>query len=98
MMAAPQRYYVDFWDVFDAYREGLLEDGWGIFGFWPERLFDSLDEARARRDRLNAELAEDNLNLGEHWGIIDRETASEIECPRREMPAPSAGPVTERLE
>jgi len=39
-------YYVDFYDA---------HDGWGTWGFWPERLFDSIDEARACRDQLNAE-------------------------------------------
>jgi|RhiMetdeSRZDD1v2_1073273.scaffolds.fasta_scaffold384342_3 hypothetical protein len=45
--------------------------GWGSWGFWSERLFDSLDEARACRDQLNAELADDNpssIDPGEHWG------------------------------
>jgi hypothetical protein len=83
---------VDFFDVFDAFREGRLGEGWGIWGFWPERLFDSLDVARACRDQLNAELAEDNVNLGEHWGI--RTVHGEIECVRQR---PSAS-VTERLE
>ena len=61
-MAAPKRYYVDFWD---------MSDWWGTWGFWPERLFDSLDETRACRDQLNAELADDNpssIDPGEHWG------------------------------
>jgi hypothetical protein len=73
---------VDFFDVFDACREGMGA-GWGSWGFWPERLFDSLDEARACRDQLNAELDEGNKSAGEHWGVIDRTVCSEVECVRQ---------------
>jgi hypothetical protein len=79
-----ERYYVDYFDTFDAFREGNLGDGWGIWGFWSERLFDSLDEARACRDRLNAELAEENRALGEHYGILDGAAGREIECVMRQ--------------
>ena len=72
-MAASQRYYVDIYDAFD---------GWGTWGCWPERLFNSIDEARACRDQLNADLAEGNKASGEHWGIIDGELGSEVDCVR----------------
>jgi hypothetical protein len=76
-----RRYYVSYYDSFDALREGRLTDGWGSWGFWPEHLFDSLDEARACRDRLNDQLPEGTKALGEHFGIIDSTAGGEIECP-----------------
>lgn len=79
-----QRYYVDFYDAFD---------GWGDCGFRSERLFDSLDEARACRDRLNADLAEGNKRVGEHWEIIDRTVGCEVDCVRQRglgEPAPES--------
>jgi len=93
-MATP-RYYVDLYDPLD-----VLDGCWGTWGAAPERLFDSLDEARACRDRLNAALDDDpHGRWRTHWGIIDREAASEIECVwERLMPVPSAGAVTELLE
>jgi hypothetical protein len=72
-MGAPQRYYVDIYDAFD---------GWGTWGFWPERLFDSIDVARACRDQLNAELAEGNKSAGA-LGIIDGAMGSEVDCVRQ---------------
>jgi hypothetical protein len=69
----PERYYVDYWDMCDR---------WGWWGSAPERLFDSIEAARAGRDRLNADLPEGNKSVGEHWGIIDRTVCAEIECPR----------------
>jgi hypothetical protein len=80
---SPQRYYVDFFDVFDAYRDGRLGDGWGNWGFAPERLFDAIEAARACRDRLNDQLPEGNKALGEHFGIIDRTVGHEVECVRQ---------------
>jgi hypothetical protein len=69
-----QRYYVDFYDALH---------GWGTWGFWPEHLFDSIDEARACRDQLDADLADANKSAGEHWGIIDRAVGSEVDCVRQ---------------
>jgi hypothetical protein len=60
-MGAANRYYVDIYDAFD---------GWGIWGFG-RAAFDTIDEARACRDQLNAELAEENKSAGEHWRVID---------------------------
>jgi hypothetical protein len=77
----PERWYVDYWD---------FSDWWGSWGFWPEHLFDSIEAARACRDRLNAELADRNpdaINLGEHWGVIDREAHAEIECTLKRLRA-----------
>jgi hypothetical protein len=74
------RFYVDLFDSFDAFREGRLGDGWGAWGYDPARLFDSLDEARACRDRLNDQLPKGTKALGEHFGIIDRTVGGEIEC------------------
>ena len=71
---AGQRYYVDYWD---------MSDWWGRWGAQPARLFDSLDEARACRDRLNDALVDDNpdaITCGEHYGVIDRTVHAEIEC------------------
>ena len=65
------RYYVDFYDAFD---------GWGEWGFDPDRLFDALEEARLCRDRLNASLDSRNKSMGEHYGIIDALSMTEIEC------------------
>lgn len=44
-----KRYYVDFYDMFD---------GWGGFGFFPERLFDDLTLASKLCDELNEKLEE----------------------------------------
>ncbi len=66
-----KRYYVDFYD---------MVDGWGIFGFFEDRLFDDLDEAIKLCNKLNLELAEGNKNCGEHYGVIDNVTEREIYC------------------
>lgn len=71
-MTKNKQYYVDFYDMFD---------GWGGWGFSPERLFDSLPKAQKCRDKLNSELDIQNISAGEHWGIIDGLTKTEIECP-----------------
>jgi hypothetical protein len=100
MEESSPRYYVDYYDSFEAWGDrGGPDDqgGWGEWGRWPERLFDSLDEARACRDRFNASLPEGNRSLGEHWGIHDRTMGHEIECVvqrRGDSPAPG----TELLE
>ncbi len=66
-----KRYYVDFYDMFD---------GWGIFGFFEDRLFDDLDEAIKLCDELNSELADGNKSCGEHYGVIDNIIGREIHC------------------
>ena len=69
---SPGRYYVDFYDAFD---------GWGgEFGFYLDRVFDALEEARTCRDNLNKDLPSGNKSMGEHYGIIDRQSMTEIEC------------------
>ena len=85
-----KRFLVDYFDSFDAWREGDPQDGWGKFDDTPERLFDSIEEARACRDHLNAELGQGHKDCGDHWGIIDGELGREVECPRV-----SGGAVTE---
>jgi hypothetical protein len=98
MDVSSPRYYVDFFDACDGWGHcfDAFDGGWGEWGRWPERLFDSLDEARACRDRLNASLPGGNRSLGEHWGILDR-TAGEIECVVQRR-GDSPAPVTELLE
>jgi hypothetical protein len=98
MDVSSPRYYVDFFDAFDGWGHPFdafdLAEGWGEWGRWPECLFDSLDEARACRDRLNASLPEGNRSVGEHWGIHDRTVGHEIECVvqrRGDSPAPVTG-------
>jgi hypothetical protein len=65
---------LDYWD---------FSDWWGRWGAQPARLFESLEVARACRDRLNDALVDDNpsaIALGEHWGVIDSAVSAEIEC------------------
>ncbi len=66
-----KRYYVDYYDMFD---------GWGLFGFFPERLLDDLRVASKLCDDLNEKLAEGNKQCGEHFGVIDSLTNREIYC------------------
>lgn len=66
-----KRYYVDFYDMID---------GWGGFGFFPERLFDDLDLAVKLCDKLNSELDKSNKECGEHFGVIDGTINREIYC------------------
>ncbi len=66
-----KRYYVDFYDMFD---------GWGIFGFFADRLFEELDNAIKLCDKLNRELDKGNKSCGEHYGVIDSEANREIYC------------------
>lgn len=66
-----EMFYVDFYDMID---------GWGTFGFFPDRLFGDLDGAIELCNRLNAELPESNKECGEHFGVIDRDTNREIFC------------------
>jgi len=69
-----KRYYVAFYDMFD---------GWGSWGFWTDRLFDDLDKAKACADEHQAELMQQNKDCGEHYGVIDRKTGTEIYCTMR---------------
>lgn len=66
-----KRYYVNFYDMFD---------GWGVFGFFTERLFNNLQYAIILCDRLNDELEERNRECGEHYGVIDGVTKKEVYC------------------
>lgn len=66
-----KRYYVDFYDMID---------GWGVFGFFPERLFDDLEAAKKCCDEKQSKLNEDNKRCGEHYGVIDKETNTEVYC------------------
>lgn len=66
-----KKYYVDFYDMFD---------GWGGFGFFPERLFDDLTLASKLCDELNEKLEEGNKRCGEHYGVIDSTTNREVYC------------------
>lgn len=66
-----KRFYVDFYDMID---------GWGIFGFFPDKLFDNLDDAIELCNNLNDELPESNKRCGEHFGVIDKNTNREIFC------------------
>ena len=70
------KYYVNFYDAFD---------GWGTWGFFPDCLFDSLEEAKAKCNVLQATLDEGNKNMGEHFGVmVDRGGLYvEIYCTRR---------------
>lgn len=75
-MKKKARYYVDFYDVFD---------GWGgVFGFYPDRLFDDLDKAQAKADELQETLNSGNVEMGEHYGVIDGTIGKEIYCTRQE--------------
>jgi hypothetical protein len=69
-----KRYYVAFYDAFD---------GWGSWGFWIDRLFDDLDKAKACADEHQAKLNPQNKDCGEHYGVIDRETGTEIYCTKK---------------
>lgn len=69
------RYYVDIYDMFDGW-------GGGCWGFFEDRLFDDLDEAKKKCDELQAELAEGNKECGEHYGVIDSEKNREVYCTR----------------
>jgi hypothetical protein len=66
-----KRYYVDFYDGFD---------GWGLFGFFTDRLFDDLEEAKKCCDNLQAKLNQSSKDFGEHYGVIDKELNMEIYC------------------
>lgn len=66
-----KRYYVGFYDMFD---------GWGIYGFWKERLFDDLEKAIKCCIKLQDELDDDNKNCGEYFGVIDGDTKGEVYC------------------
>lgn len=68
-----KRYYVCFYDGFD---------GWGTFGFYPQRLFDEteLEEAKKLCDELQAKLNQSNKDFGEHYGVIDSKLNMEIYC------------------
>ncbi len=66
-----KRYYVGFYDMFD---------GWGIFGFFTDRLFEELDNAIKLCDKLNGELDKENKSCGEHYGVMDSGTNREIYC------------------
>lgn len=66
-----KRYYVDFYDMID---------GWGSFGFFTERLSDSLLGAIDICDKLNSELDSPNKDCGEHYGVIDDITGREVYC------------------
>ena len=66
-----KRYYVDFYDMID---------GWGDFGFFPERLFDELDLAIKLCGKLNSGLDKSNKECGEHYAVIDKLTNMEIYC------------------
>lgn len=66
-----KRYYVDFYDMID---------GWGTWGFWPERLFDDLEAAKVKCNELMAKLDNANKRAGEHYGVIDSVTNREVYC------------------
>lgn len=65
------QYYVDFYDSFD---------GWGIFGFNTDRLFNTLDEAKAKADELQKTLDKGNVDMGEHYGVFSSDKCGEIYC------------------
>lgn len=66
-----KRYYVDFYDMID---------GWGEFGFFTDRLFDDLQEAKDICDKLNSKLDISNKSCGEHYGVIDSRLGKEVYC------------------
>ena len=66
------RYRVDFYDMFDGWIGGTLDDPYE---------FDDLSQAIALRDKRNAELDEGNKRIGEHYGVIDLEIRKEVNCP-----------------
>ena len=66
-----KKYYVDFYDMID---------GWGDFGFFPERLFNDLGLAIKFCDKLNSELDESNKRCGEYFGVMDGKINREIYC------------------
>ena len=72
-MLVKKRYRVDFYDMFDGwiYRDisASAND------------LESLEEAIAIRDKKNSELPNSNKKCGEHYGVIDLETRTEVCCP-----------------
>ncbi len=72
-MEIKKKYRVDFYDIFD---------GWISIHFSrTERDFENLKDAKMFRDEKNEELQMSNKKCGEHFGIIDLETKTEILCP-----------------
>ena len=64
-MEEEKRYYVNFYDAID---------GWinvrNVPGFWPDRMFDDLEEAKTKCKELMEEFKEsyiDNVRMGEHY-------------------------------
>ena len=75
-MAIKKRYRVDFYDMLDGWiYKGLKES---------EYDFESLDEAKSVRDNKNRDLSISKRKCGEHFGVIDLETKTEICCPTKE--------------
>lgn len=66
-----KRYYVDFYDMIDE---------WGTFGFFTDKLFDDIDDAKKKCDELNSQLPRGNKDCGEHYGVIDSQTMIEVHC------------------
>ena len=66
-----KRYYVDFYDFID---------GWGVWGFYTDRLFDNIKDAQACCHNLQSKLADGNKSCGEHYGVIDRKFNREVFC------------------
>ncbi len=65
------KYYVDFYDAFD---------GWGIVGFYTDRVFEDLEQAKQKATELQAGLSKGNINMGEHYAVIDVATDKEVFC------------------
>lgn len=80
------RYRVDSYDMFDGWIGGTLDD--------PNE-FDDLGQAVALRDKRNGELDEANKLAGEHYGVIDLERGTEVDCPAEKdsWPKPKATTV-----
>lgn len=61
-----KRYYVSYYDMID---------GWGLFGFYTERLFYNEEDAIICRDKLNKTVSK---NCGEHFGIVVKGNSDEL--------------------
>jgi hypothetical protein len=66
------RYWVDFYDMFDGWIRYPEID--------PSYQFDDLEAAKAKARAKQAKLDKNNIDAGEHWGVIDTTTGREIFC------------------
>ncbi len=72
-MKRTKKYRVDFYDMFDGWINKDMEE--------IKDDFENIEDAKALRDKNNEKLPDSNKRCGEHYGVINLETNSEIDCP-----------------